>query len=482
MGLKSISSLHFRTPYTLMRVPEYLRWFDSTTLGGMYRLLSSKVYRVTLGSLKFVNESGYVTQLAKRYEEGSLCAYATDEELMEAFNFSRRSVEDHRKKLISLKLIKAEKFKEGYIYTLGFVVKATDQSGYSVGEELEAHYIFQWESWAAFPDGSEEKAAFRYYLAKNLASDKKGDFILEELGKIFPNIPQNFAKILGLDSGVLPAPRDNKKQVKKSPIEVKVNEDIKEVGSHRNLTKNEVSNSFEAVELFRGLFGKASTSLERISKSYSANILEDENLREPLREVIREQLPEKERGTNTLFFTYQLSQTTREDPTSATILWEALRMDILGILPNSSGSKTFGVARKHIEDVLKVYSWDQLIWTFRVALRREKDGLYLANNIFGLQSVIGNLAGEYVSYQSAIKKERAIQSQQAAVNAMSDEERLKSIQARMEEVSQNSQATKPHTPEKTYEDLLKDAESETNEAKKKILLLAAKVLKSKGEK
>ena len=104
MARRQINGSFLMTPYALLRMPEYGRFFDGASIGYLYRLITTGVRRQTPKELKFRNENGYVTKLAELYEEGYLASYFTTEELEEATGFTQRYLFDLLKKLEELSL------------------------------------------------------------------------------------------------------------------------------------------------------------------------------------------------------------------------------------------------------------------------------------------------------------------------------------------------------------------------------------------
>jgi len=61
MAKKSFSEPFLMTPYALLRIPEYGRYFDGAPIGFIHRLLMTGVRRQYTDGLKYYKEGGWVT-------------------------------------------------------------------------------------------------------------------------------------------------------------------------------------------------------------------------------------------------------------------------------------------------------------------------------------------------------------------------------------------------------------------------------------
>lgn len=173
-------------PYSLLRIPEYGRYFDGAPLGFLYRLLMTGIRRKSTEGLRYYKEDGWVTELSKRYEKGELASYFTLSDIGEATGFTVRHIRDFIKKLEELKLAVVEEFNGGYIFILGKRLSLETDDGYSIGEEHEGFFIDAWETWA-----QKDREGFRVFIVENLASPKAKEKLL---GKILPSSGKNFSE------------------------------------------------------------------------------------------------------------------------------------------------------------------------------------------------------------------------------------------------------------------------------------------------
>jgi hypothetical protein len=444
MSQRDTNILHYRTPYKLLRIPEYTRWFDATTIGAFYRLLSSRIFRRKTQDLKYFKEGGYVTELSKLYTDNKLCSYFTDDELREALCFEAdRSVRNIRSQLIELKLIKAKPFGDGWIYELGIVVTLRDSDGYEIGKENEAHYFDRWYSYADVDENSEEMYAFRYYLASMLASAGKKETILAELGKTFPEIGKNFSKKLNLPKDVEAAARQQIPAVLRAPIEVKEEKSIStKVDGEKVISPTDTHIFEDAVkeearvileESVRQFYGrlKRNYPLSDMSKDYRKviDLGADKKL---LNEAILKSVHEKNRFSKYPLFSKALDTNFKDEATGALRIWSSLREDVLGVTV-SQGSKTYTTNLSVMRVILKKYSLEQVLWTMKYASGTHQVS-FMCEGTAALDKVIGNLAAIYLQWKENRRVEEAKKQQQEAWSATSQEEKEKYYSQFKEEI------------------------------------------------
>ena len=206
MSIKQIQALHYRTPYKLLRIREYNKLFDATSIGSLYRILSSKINRTSSRKFKAnFNKSSYLYALGLAYDAGALACFATDEELASFMGLTTRHIINLRNILEDAKLIKTVKWKNntvsGYMYTLGEVLRIPSQDGYSVGEEHEGLYIDKWYTWA-----DQDELSFKIFLMEAFINDKNAE--KENLAKYKAQLAarennKNLASISSVDEDIL---------------------------------------------------------------------------------------------------------------------------------------------------------------------------------------------------------------------------------------------------------------------------------------
>jgi len=431
MSLRQENDLHIRIPYNLLRIPEYIRWFDSNAIGSLYRLLSSKIYRRGVSQLRFYKEGAYLTELAKRYDAGLLCCYVSDEEIEDAMLLGDRRIKDLRSKLVDLKLIKTEKFKDGYIYQLGYVVKIKDDEGYEIGEEYEAHWIGKWYTWANTDEKSEQMAAFRYYLAEMLGSDKKKEEVQTELCKIFPEIRKNFSKILDSSGYVKAPPTRIKSPVLTSPIEVNTNESITYVSPQgvdalfdEPVKEEEVDEVAELVSQFAGkLRSRTHYPISNLSKDYRS-ILSKGADKEPLSDLILSTVHERNRFIGLPLFSKNLDIQHKNPVDGASWLWFALREDVHGALPPTNGkANIYKEVKAAFSNVISSYSLEQVVWTLRQIARTPNARTALTKNHFAITKMMADYSAAYQTHLKDSVQSNAKAEAQLAATKVSTQER-----------------------------------------------------------
>lgn len=187
---RDISEPFLMTPYSLLRMPEYIKLFDSTQLGSMFRFLTTGILRREPEDFNYT-PSAHVCKQAELYKDGHLVAYFTDDDLSDALSLTTRRISTIRATLEELKIVKTERFSGGLLYYLGERFMMLHPNGYSVGGEAEALYI---DSWTTMVKKDEVK--FRQYLVDTLApaggSNGKTRSVL--LGKIFQDNRKNISR------------------------------------------------------------------------------------------------------------------------------------------------------------------------------------------------------------------------------------------------------------------------------------------------
>jgi hypothetical protein len=447
MSFRQDNSLHFRTPYLLMRIPEYMRWFDTQAIGGLYRLLSSKIYRKGVGQLKFYKEGTYVSELAKRYDSGKLCCYLTDEEIQDAMLLKERRVEDIKKQLVDLKLIKSEKFKDGYIYELGVIYFHEDEDGYKTGKESEGHYIDSWYTWASSEENSETLLAFRYYLAEKLGSDKKKDDVQFELGKILPGIEQNFAEILALTPTRKPAPAQKKPAPKTPSIEVNKIETNNYVSPVEDRTFDNEDVKREMVSQFKARLKYGGYLISNLSKDYRAMLAEgvDKTL---LSGLILASVHETNRFPELPLFSKNFEVKFKNDVDNVSWKWFALREDITGAMPPvDTKSKMYKEVKIAFKGVLDNYSLDQVLWTIKEIAKNPKTREALVKNHFAISKMMADYSVNYSRYVEAKRISDAKNEAQKAADQVSEDDRRNFLK----HVAKSSVVVEKNEEEKTIE-------------------------------
>lgn len=453
MSNRDDNILHFRIPYKLARLPEFARFFLSSTVGTFYIHLSNQIYRKRKSQLKFFSEKGWVSELASMYEDGKLACYCVDEEIMEALYFdSRRSVQEIRRTLEELKLIKVTPFGKGNIYQLGYVVKHVDEEGFSVGSENEAHYFDRWFSYANSED-QQVVGAFRYYLAQQLAPEKKKEVILEKLGKVFPAAAQNFSTLLNLKDA--DSERATRVKPRKStiPIEVSSNEVKKDI---QECDIPDIVEDF-AKKLLKGMTGfQTGKELRRL---VTAGVP-----RELLSQKILDSVHESHRYQSYPLFSKQLDTQEKNAATMIMRLWTSLREDAVGVSPVGDAAQESKTLRVAINALLDAYSYDQVLWSIKNATKNKSTLEFMLKGPFTLKKVVGDSAVAYKDWVKNTSISKTKEAVQKKFEETPEAERLAYLKtlATPIEVIQSGLVRKDvssEVEEDTYEYWMKKAES-----------------------
>lgn len=446
MSFRETNQLHFRTPYALMRIPEYMRFFDSQGIGSFYRLLSSKIYRRGLDRLKFYKEGASVTELAKRYSAGDLCAFLSREEEADAIMVSDRSIDNFRNELVRLKLIKATPFTsagvKGHIYQLGKVITLVDSEGYQIGEEIEGHYIDQWYTWANNDEKSETYCAFRWFLAENIGSAGKKQKTFDEIGKIFPEMAKNFSGILEKGTKGLGRVGQQKPAVKKPSIEVSTIEDENTTYSRQKGTetlfdtgedRSDEQRDSEEVDLligqFQGKLRAKNMPISMLKKDYVDLVKKGADVK-VVGNMLLKTVHETNRFIDLPLFSKHLEVKATSEESYLTWLWFALKFDVFGVAgPDSVKANLFVKVRTAFRQAIQKYSYEQIVWSVREIAREPKTRAAFVQNVFSIHSMISNMAGKYHTHKNSIvvSKNDVLESNQEVLTKIAQEARVKPV-------------------------------------------------------
>lgn len=109
----------------LLSVPDYMKHFQTKSIGGMYTLLKSRIWRRGYSWTKSEGYFGPLLKCAIEYDNGNLCVAIADTELAEILGVTTRSVRRLRNQLVDLGLaeVAKEEYKSDfYFYRIGKVL------------------------------------------------------------------------------------------------------------------------------------------------------------------------------------------------------------------------------------------------------------------------------------------------------------------------------------------------------------------------
>lgn len=126
----------------LMMVPDYVKNFQSKSIGSMYTIIVSRIWRKGFAWSKQEGYYGFIERCAKEYDNGHLTAYMDDEELADLLGVGERHVRRLRDQLVELGLVEATK--DGYHGTGNFYRLGEVLSQNEYGNHNEVLYIEKW--------------------------------------------------------------------------------------------------------------------------------------------------------------------------------------------------------------------------------------------------------------------------------------------------------------------------------------------------
>jgi len=412
MSRKQINEPFLITPYSLLRTPEYLRFFDSASVGGVYRLLLTRVWRQGEKSLKYKSE-GWVSRVASLYDDGWLPAYFSLDELCEATGFTPKSINNHLSTLEDLKLIRRDAFADGWLFLLGKRLRFESSSlGLSVGDDHEGYFIDAWESWL-----ERDEVEFRTFLVEKLAPPKQKQAFL---GKIFPSVEKNFSRTEPTET------------VKKS----RAARDKSSVEQPLRIDKKRIKdlNSPKTEETPSGATISDATTVS--STDYSKRIRDAETNDDAVKvareayadgtslHLINQVLASREPGLAfpkypRFSFAASAYDPNPKNPHVALAgLWAALHEDITGVVATSTKKFYATVVGAYKNSLLKEYSHEQCLWTLHKVVREGGSSLdFLSQGGRNLMALVRQNAK---FYQEMLEAKRISELQREA-NRIQDE-------------------------------------------------------------
>lgn len=190
--MKSFLSFYIPVYKKLLDIKEYVKYFDSKSIGAFYRILCSRVWRLDIEETIEEGYNGEATRvLAREYESGNLVAYISDKELADILCVSDRHIRRMRSNLINLKLIevkRGDKKEATYFYKLGETIRVKEYGKYNE--------IFFIDKWLKQVDD---------FKKKNKKKDVSTEYIpfVQDLIKNLDSTFKDVCEDLELDSGLI---------------------------------------------------------------------------------------------------------------------------------------------------------------------------------------------------------------------------------------------------------------------------------------
>ena len=174
----SVSQPYVQVYKNLMHIKEYAKYFDTKAVGGMYRLIQARVWRVGVAGTKGMGYfSTDILAVARYFDAGKLAAVSSDVDMAGWLGVTERHVRRLRKQLIDLGLVKVQKVNDtrgsNFIYVVGEYYGSSE-----VGNLVEMFFIQDWlkqiEAYKATHDTLiTEELPFVAALTQVLSSGKK---------------------------------------------------------------------------------------------------------------------------------------------------------------------------------------------------------------------------------------------------------------------------------------------------------------------
>jgi len=408
MARRQINGLFLMTPYNLLRMPEYGRFFDGASIGYLYRLLLTGVRRQTPKELKFRNSNGYVTKLAELYEEGYLASFFTLDDLVESTGFTKRYLYDLIDKLEEIRLVKSISFNDGQIFVVGMRLTQNKLDGYSVGQEHEGLFIDSWETSA-----KKDPKVFSSWLVDKLAPPKQKEKFLR---KIFPEGEKNISTPEGLENlDISPVKQEKLDFMFDSRI------DKASVNKEQKASTNESDNFFgsdfdssedDEVKEVKALIKSEPNWIEKFKAARKALSL-DVSLYE-VNHLLSLGLPEEfshlssipRFGYRLYSMKYSEKESRRRDYIKLSNLWSALHEDVTGIDISESSDKFKEMRGFYKSTLLKKYSFNQVLWTIKnVVLKNQSTLDFVALGPRNLLSVVEKNSHKYQEIKKLVKEQ-----------------------------------------------------------------------------
>lgn len=422
MARRQTNGLFLMTPYALLRLPEYGRFFDGASVGYLYRLILTGVRRQGLRDLKFQNKTGWVTKLAEHYDDGKLASYFTMEDLVESTGFTDRRLTDLIKTLERIKLVKTEPFNKGIIFIVGARLIQTNIDGYTVGGEHEGLFIDSWETAAR-----NEPRKLASFLIDELAPPKQKEKFQR---KIFRDSTKNISETGPSEISEEARPGQDISEPEETPSVDRVSVDEIKAASPRESTDlldwaKEEPGDYEARQAKSRILSEP--DWREKFKAARAAIALDITLAE-VNALLARTLPEEfssfssfpRLGYTLYSMKYSDKESRKHSHVKLSTLWRALHEDVTGVSVGDASDKFRDMRGFYKNTLLKKYSFNQVLWTIRNhVLTNRSTTEFVASGHRNLLTVVEQAARRYQKLQE--NEDKQVQ------NDKVQEERLKRL-------------------------------------------------------
>jgi DNA-binding transcriptional ArsR family regulator len=389
--MRDLNDRFVMVPTVLLEIPTFVRHFDSKSIGSVYRVLCSKIWRKPSDGLR-KNPSKRTEILASLYETGALASMYDLKTLASAMSYTERNVRRDLSRLEDLNLLRSVKV-DGEVFFIVGESNLRANGDRFMGHSSEALYLDSWKDFLNFI---------------NQYSPHSIKFFEEDLDKFFTKNGQKFHKFVTKISqnatleGFRSIVRDmDTPQEEVLLIEKVIEKVIKPLaeGSNEvlenplktnvpNRELSEIKNPSDALKYARNRLRG-----EEITKTEFSNFLKG---------YVSEELSHY---SATPVFAIELNcqkSSKKEESYRLAKLWSALREDLNSSVQPKEGVSEFGKILGNFKSMLKKYSFNQIYWTLTTTVSSSvEDSKFLTLSVGAFEHQVRKLANDYQSLRDA---------------------------------------------------------------------------------
>lgn len=404
--------------FLLRNSPVYVRYFSSTTLGAIYRVLLSKAYREELK--EFYEKKLYNVKwrevIAERYSKGVISTFIKVEELAENTGFTPTTIRNTLAQLVNLNLISIESYKtkevrDGKIIQIGSRLFYKTEHGFEIAREEEEFSIDRWDDWF-----KEDKEKFEKWLLEK-CSDK--NLSLEPHEKIFSSTQKNI--FVSQNSSSSRDPQENMGVTDDTSGGI-INNNINTSLTREEVLQkaiNEILQSEKIREVLR-LTAEVKSHFNLTTEQTNAILLRRKEMKNALFPqlprtslVLSEEDVSNYERLNRVYNYYKDSKDTKQFVDNAVLfigrLWEAIAADVTGVYQyystdKSTYSKNYKKMLAVTKKLVNIYSPNQIIWTLKHILQTKSDLDFLVKDITTLKSLVDKYSKDFQTINTQLQQ------------------------------------------------------------------------------
>jgi len=373
--MRDFNERFIMVPVSLLEVPAFVRYFDSKSIGSIYRVLCSKVWRKSSVSVKKSAGDRFFT-LSKLYDSGYLSSIYDLSSLASAVGYTERNVRRDLDKLIELGLVVVEKINGEVFYIVG-ESSLTGKTGLSLGVHSEYFYINRWRDFVNYASEYDQTKLnlFSEDLEKFLRFGQFCHFFLTNLSQI--------STIDDLKNFVLDGKTsDESASLIDKVIELKPSSKVDEEGF---VPKMAGMSPEDALKFGRKLLREEKVTLAEVNSVLKSKV--DEEFASMI------STPRFAISLHTALYN---AEEKSSDIKRVTSLWSSLREDFAGVSGSSSSSREYSKISAIVKNLLSKYSYQQIIWSMKKTVERSiSDAEFMANGVTTLEFFVKKYAKEY---------------------------------------------------------------------------------------